>query len=356
MNLIKQVVKEGQYGTQTIKMIVKDNERGPQGEKGDTGDSATITAGQAYSLPTEQQPAVMNVGTATNAVFDFYIPKGERGLQGPKGDDGAIQYTAGPGIKIQGNVISVVGGGGGGGDGVWGDIIGDIEDQTDLQQEFAQYTPTSDLAAVALSGSYDDLTNKPSVVNADWNATSGPAEILNKPTIPTVNDATLTVQQNGVNVATFTANSATNATANITSPVITMTTTDPGEGSALTANNYVGVYGGNPVILDYSTSEINTGTTWINGAPIYKKTVYTGTLPNATTKNVAHGISNLGLVIDIEGCAWDGSSTWLPIPNAGSSSAVIEAYVYSSNIVISTGMDRSGFTTSYVTLYYTKSS
>lgn len=45
------------------------------------------------------------------------------------------------------------------------------------------------LAAVATSGSYNDLGNKPSIpaaqVNADWNASSGVAQILNKPTIPT---------------------------------------------------------------------------------------------------------------------------------------------------------------------------
>jgi len=38
------------------------------------------------------------------------------------------------------------------------------------------------------------------------------------PTIPTVNDATLTIQKNGTTVNTFTANSATNVTANITVP------------------------------------------------------------------------------------------------------------------------------------------
>jgi hypothetical protein len=40
------------------------------------------------------------------------------------------------------------------------------------------------------SGSYNDLTDKPTIpaaqVNADWNATSGVAKILNKPTIPVV--------------------------------------------------------------------------------------------------------------------------------------------------------------------------
>ena len=38
---------------------------------------------------------------------------------------------------------------------------------------------------------------------------------------PTVNDATLTIQRNGTNVQTFTANQSTNATANITVPTNT---------------------------------------------------------------------------------------------------------------------------------------
>lgn len=65
------------------------------------------------------------------------------------------------------------------------------------------YTPVnpSTLSTVATSGSYNDLTNKP--------------------TIPTVNNATLTIQKNGVNVQTFTANSSSNKTANITVPTDT---------------------------------------------------------------------------------------------------------------------------------------
>lgn len=48
------------------------------------------------------------------------------------------------------------------------------------------------LAPVATSGSYNDLTDKPSApeipdqVNSDWNATSGVAQILNKPNLATV--------------------------------------------------------------------------------------------------------------------------------------------------------------------------
>lgn len=75
---------------------------------------------------------------------------------------------------------------------------------------------TDDLSDVAFSGDYDDLTNKPEIpaaqVNSDWNATSGVAEILNKPTIPTVNNATLTITQGGTTKGTFTANANSDVT------------------------------------------------------------------------------------------------------------------------------------------------
>lgn len=75
--------------------------------------------------------------------------------------------------------------------------------------------------------------------DASWNAE---ARLALYSDLPTVNDATLTIQKNGTTVNTFTANSSTNKTVNIEVPVITMTTTDPGEGSALAANNFIAVY------------------------------------------------------------------------------------------------------------------
>lgn len=59
----------------------------------------------------------------------------------------------------------------------------------------------TDLKTVAFSGSYNDLSDKP--------------------TIPTVNNATLKIQKNGTDVAAFTANASTNQTANITVPTKT---------------------------------------------------------------------------------------------------------------------------------------
>ena len=53
-------------------------------------------------------------------------------------------------------------------------------------QSLAGYALSSSLAAVATSGSYNDLSNKPTIpaaqVQSDWNAVSGMGVILNKPT------------------------------------------------------------------------------------------------------------------------------------------------------------------------------
>ena len=59
----------------------------------------------------------------------------------------------------------------------------------------------NNLSTVATSGSYNDLSNKP--------------------TIPTVNNATLTIQKNGTTVNSFTANASSNVTCNITVPTNT---------------------------------------------------------------------------------------------------------------------------------------
>lgn len=62
----------------------------------------------------------------------------------------------------------------------------------------------------------DYIKNKPSIpaaqVNSDWNAASGVAQILNKPTIPTVNDSTITITQGGVTKGTFTTNQGSAST------------------------------------------------------------------------------------------------------------------------------------------------
>lgn len=52
----------------------------------------------------------------------------------------------------------------------------------------------------------------------DWNASSGVAAIKNKPTIPTVNNGTLTIKQGTSTLGTFTANQSGNTTVTISDP------------------------------------------------------------------------------------------------------------------------------------------
>jgi hypothetical protein len=72
---------------------------------------------------------------------------------------------------------------------------------------------------VATSGSYTDLSDKPTIpsaqVNSDWSSTGGISEILNKPTIPTLTSE-LTNDSNFVVDAAYvhTDNNLTNAIVN----------------------------------------------------------------------------------------------------------------------------------------------
>ena len=78
------------------------------------------------------------------------------------------------------------GGGGGLVDDVKVDGVSVVDANKVAQIDLTPYAKTTDLATVATSGDYDDLSNKP--------------------TIPTVNDGTLTVKNGDQTKGTFTAN------------------------------------------------------------------------------------------------------------------------------------------------------
>lgn len=108
----------------------------------------------------------------------------------------------------------------------------------------------ADLKTVAFSGSYNDLSDKPS--------------------IPTVNNATLTIQKNGTNVQTFTANASSNKTANITVPTkISELTNDSGFIAGYTETD--------PTVPSWAKESTK---------PTYSKSeVGLGNVPNVSTNN-----------------------------------------------------------------------
>ena len=145
-------------------------------------------------------------------------------------------------------------------------------------------------------------------------------------------------------------------------PIITMVDTDPGEGSPLAANNFIAVYGDDPSNMNYSLTEAKTGATWIDGSPIYKKTINFGALPNATDKTIAHNISNLSLVIKAEGFFYNpNGNVFSPFPQNFSGNSNMYSGCASTMVITATDV-RIGCTTNmstntaYITLYYTKSS
>ena len=229
-----------------------------------------------------------------------------------------------------------------------------IDDNTSYELTGAQ---VKDLAS-KINAKADASSVPAAQVNSDWNANSGVAKILNKPTIPTVNDGTLTIQHNGTTKGTFTANQSTASTVNIetiyadtpstaANPTGWVNTTELVDGAVTAAKTS---FGGN-----YSTSEVDTGFTWIDGKHIYKKTISFGTLPNSTTKSVAHGISNLDMIVDSSFVAKSSSYyITIPAPSTSSLSNNVVWYISGTNINCSTGSNQSSYTESYVTLWYTK--
>lgn len=200
---------------------------------------------------------------------------------------------------------------------------------TMASEDASNYTPTAGLSDVAISGSYNDLLNKPTIpeaqVNADWNATSGVSQILNKPTLfsgdyndltnkpeipaaqvqsdwnqsdntavdfiknkPTIpaaaNNATITITQGGVTKGSFTTDQATDANIEIDA------------GASITVDSAIDSNSENPVqnkviasALDNKQDTLVSGTNikTINGTSILGSgDITTGNVSSSTVNNI----------------------------------------------------------------------
>lgn len=111
-------------------------------------------------------------------------------------------------------------------------------------------------------------------------------------------------------------------------------------------------------LTEYSLEEKVVGS-WVDGGLLYKKTIDCGGIPNASTKTIAHGISNLDFVVSISGsCSGYSPIKYYPIPLVQHSSSLtnyqVKVEVDETNITLSTAADLSPLNKSYVTLLYTK--
>lgn len=105
-------------------------------------------------------------------------------------------------------------------------------------------------------------------------------------------------------------------------------------------------------VESYSTSEVDTGATWIDGSTIYKKTINFGALPNNTNKSVPNGFADgvIDKVVKIEGYAYY-PSTGLFMDLGGKD---VYLWATSTDVEVKTYTDLSYWTECYITIYYTK--
>lgn len=103
----------------------------------------------------------------------------------------------------------------------------------------------------------------------------------------------------------------------------------------------------------YSYEERLVGT-WVDGKPLYEKTVDFGNLPNATSKEVPHGIENVDVIWVHDGYVTNASDSFcLSYVNISSISSAWYITANSRVAMITTGVDRRSYAAT-VTLRYTK--
>lgn len=110
---------------------------------------------------------------------------------------------------------------------------------------------------------------------------------------------------------------------------------------------------------NYSTSEQKTGSTWIDGKPIYKKTYSMGALINGGG-TLVQDISSLGFenVVELRGIAINPTSKNvrpLPLVSNGLSDMVrLDVTNNEIHVITTSGSSWSTTYNAYVTLWYTK--
>ena len=114
--------------------------------------------------------------------------------------------------------------------------------------------------------------------------------------------------------------------------------------------------GGGSSVADYSLAEHLTGENWIDGAPIYRKVIPTGYLPNASTMLIAHGVTGVAKAFAPAGEVTNGTVPALPVPYidpSALSDGIGVIWLDDTNFRIETGSNRTTYS-GHIVLRYTK--
>lgn len=153
-----------------------------------------------------------------------------------------------------------------------------------------------------------------------------------KTTIPIVNNGTLTIQKNGTNVATFTANASTGAIANITVPTATSDLTNDsgflGDADvSYDANTKTLIIGS---FNEYTITLTGNGVSEMRNITINGESKTTSDFPmvvdEGSSLGFKHLFNSIGCIITMGGT--DITSSVRTMQNEGSGSVAIPYYVY----------------------------
>lgn len=199
------------------------------------------------------------------------------------------------------------------------------------------------------SGSYNDLSNKPSIPTATSDLTNDSGFIDSSYHDSSKQDTLVS----GTNIKTINGNS-----------ILGNGDISLAGGETLPIGSEIDYEGTNiptgweqvDEVPAYSTTETVCGT-WIDGKPIYRKVINCGALPNTSTKNIAHGISNIDTVVLFQTVAKSPSANvWLSLPATNPVNVVyhVAIHITNTNIVITAGDNKSNYTQTYAIIEYTK--
>lgn len=290
-------------------------EQGEQGEPGEDGEAATITVGSVTTVSSEYPATVTNSGTTSAAILDFQIPqgiKGETGETGPAGQDGqdgqdgaAATITVGTTTTGSPGTNASVTNSGTSSAAVFNFVIprGDTgatgpagQDGQD-GQDGAAATISVGTTTTGAAGTNASVTNSGTSSAAVFNFTIPRGD-------PGVAGQDGADGQDGA-AATVTVGTTTTGAAGTNASVTNMGTTsaailnftiprgDTGATGATGATGPQGPQGptgpAGQGVVNYSSSEVDTGVTWIDGSKVYRKVI-----PVNGGSNVTHITASLG--------------------------------------------------------------
>lgn len=121
-----------------------------------------------------------------------------------------------------------------------------------------------------------------------------------------------------------------------------------------TTDGYSANYVNNKIIDNYSTTEVKTNKTWIDGKPIYRKVITYNYAEGSTTASIPSGISNLDKVVLLNPIMLRSASDFEINYYSSSSDYLRTFYRYSTNAIEVRSSAASPNTVFYITIEYTK--